>query len=79
MNDALRGWFVVVDEMTGDFTIEGPAPDVERWKAAVNAARAAGRKVQGVFDEGLRDEAVAQAEHQFGGSERFPSGSIVSF
>ncbi|KQT62560.1 MULTISPECIES: hypothetical protein [unclassified Aureimonas] len=77
MSDQSRGWFLVIDDVTGDFTIEGPSPDLDRWKAAVEAAQAAGQKVKWVFDEGLRDEAVAQAKHQFGGKERFPAGSIV--
>lgn len=75
--DLTHGWFLVIDDITGDFTVEGPMPDFNRWKAAVEAAQASGQKVSWVFDEGLRDEAVAQAKHQFGGKERFPAGSLV--
>ncbi|GGE12368.1 hypothetical protein GCM10011390_34410 [Aureimonas endophytica] len=73
-----RGWIVVVDETTGDFTVEGPAPDQARWEHAIAAAKAAGRKVAWRYDEGTRDEAVAQAMHQYGGKEIYPGGSIVA-
>lgn len=72
-----RGWVVVVDETTGNFTIEGPQPDFDRWQQAVSKAKDTGRKVTCLYDEGTRDEAVAQAMHQFGGKELYPGGAIV--
>jgi hypothetical protein len=70
-------YFIVVDDDTGAFTVEGPMADDTQWTHAVHLAQEAGRRVRCSSAEyPSADAAAADWLRAYGGTQR-PSGSIV--
>lgn len=71
-------YLVIVDDDSGEFTVEGPMQDDTSWNTAVCRAQDQQRKVCCSTAHGSSAEAVAATWQKTYGGKLVPSGSIVS-